>query len=77
MALFEFLSNVLPQDMTGGQVSLTAPSPTILACEYSEPDSTCFKVVLESGPKETALLPVQLWSSGNESHGKLCFWIIN
>ena len=77
VALFEFLSDVLPQDMIGGQVSFTAPPLPPMACEYSEPDSTCFKVVLESGLKETALLPVQLWSSGNESYGKLCSWIIN
>ena len=36
-------------------------------CKYSEPNSTCFKVVLESSTEETAFLPAQLRSSGNES----------
>ena len=68
MALFEFLSNVLPQDMTGGQVSFTAPSPTTWLVNIQSPTAPVlklfWKVVLRkqlyflynSGPQAMSLM---------------------
>ena len=58
---------IYPGTWLDGRCHLQSRRP----CEYEEPNSTMFKVVvLEDGPKEI-LFPAPLWSSGIESQGKL------
>lgn len=44
-------------------------------CEYSEPDSTCFKVVLESSPEKQHYFLHNSGAQPMSLYGKLCSWI--